>query len=138
MENFKAVLAVIGVAASYLFGGWDKLIIALVVFVALDYLSGIAAAAYQGKLSSQVGLKGIAKKMFIFIVVALGHVVDQTLGNTTTLIRDAVIYFYLANELISILENGGKLNAPIPPIITQAIEVLKGKAGASKVKNDES
>jgi len=130
MENFKAILAVLGIGAAYLFGGWDKLIIALVIFVAADYISGIAAAAYQGKLSSSVGLKGIAKKVFIFIVVALGHVVDQTLGNTNTLIRDAVIYFYLANELLSILENGGKLGAPIPPVITQAIEVLKGKSGS--------
>jgi len=136
MENFKAILAVFGIGAAYLFGGWDKLIIALVIFVAADYISGIAAAAYHGKLSSSVGLKGIAKKVFIFIVVALGHVVDQTLGNTNTLIRDAVIYFYLANELLSILENGGKLGAPIPPVITQAIEVLKGKSGSKGDANE--
>lgn len=132
MENIvKTAAAVIGAAISYLYGGWDALIIALVVFVAADYVTGIAAAAYQGKLSSSVGLRGIAKKVFIFVVVALGHVVDMTLGNTNTLIRDAVIYFYLANELISILENGGKMGAPIPPVITQAIEVLKGKSGGN-------
>lgn len=132
MENIiKSAIAFVGSAATYLYGGWDALIIALVVFVAADYVTGIAAAAYQGKLSSSVGLRGIAKKVFIFVVVALGHVVDVTLGNTHTLIRDAVIYFYLANELISILENGGKMGAPIPPVITQAIEVLKGKSGGN-------
>ncbi|MFD0588838.1 holin family protein [Paenibacillus sp. GCM10027627] len=125
----KSTIAALGAAITFLYGGWDALIIALVAFVAFDYITGIAAAAVQGKLSSGAGLKGIARKMFIFVVVALGHIVDVTLGNENTLIRDAIIYFYLANELLSILENGGKLGAPIPPVIKQAVEVLKGRSG---------
>lgn len=128
--TIKFAVGLLGAAVTYLYGGWDALIIALVIFVAADYVTGVAVAAYKGGLSSSAGLKGIAKKVFIFVVVALAHVVDQTLGNTNTLVRDAVIYFYLANELISILENGGRLGAPIPPVITQAIEVLRNRSGA--------
>lgn len=122
----KGSIAVIGTGLSYAYGGWNALLVALVVFVVIDYLTGIMAAAVHGQLSSKVGLVGIAKKVFIFVIVAIGHIVDGVLGEGS-LIRDAVIFFYLSNELLSILENGGKFGAPIPPIIKQAVEVLRGK-----------
>lgn len=114
---------------SYLFGGWDVLIIALVVIVSADYITGLMAGAVEGKLSSKVGMVGIAKKVFIFIIVSMAHVVDMVLNNGSTLIRDGVIFFYLANELLSILENGGRIGVPIPPVIQRAVEALKGKGG---------
>lgn len=111
---------------SYLFGGWSAVLGVLLFFVILDYLTGIAAGGVTGKLKSKIGLIGIARKVFIFAMVAVGHLVDGILGDGH-IFRDTVAFFYIANELLSITENGGKLGAPIPNVIKQAIEVLKGK-----------
>ncbi|MFJ2045793.1 holin family protein [Paenibacillus taichungensis] len=124
----KWALAVGSWLVSYLFGGWSGMLGVLLVFVILDYLTGIAAAGMTGKLESNVGMFGIARKVFIFAMVSVAHLVDGVLGDGH-LFRDAVAFFYIANELLSIIENGGKLGAPIPPAIRQAIEVLKGKGG---------
>jgi len=128
MENwFKPVVAVSGAVASYLFGGWSSLLSILLTFVVLDYLSGIAAAAKEGKLRSDIGLWGIARKVAIFAVVAVAHLVDSTLGDAH-LFRDAAVFFYLANELLSITENLGRVGAPIPPTVQRAVEILRGKS----------
>ncbi|WP_338542833.1 phage holin family protein [Paenibacillus tundrae] len=113
---------------SYLFGGWSGVLGVLLVFVMLDYITGIAAAAHTGQLKSKIGLIGIARKVFVFAMVAVGHLVDGILGDGH-LFRDTVAFFYIANELLSITENGGRLGAPVPAVIKQAIEVLKGKGG---------
>ncbi len=127
MENlYKSLIAVGGAAASYLFGGWSALLSILLTFVVLDYITGFLAAAREGKLNSETGLWGIAKKVAIFFVVAVAHLVDTTLGDAH-FFRDAAIFFYLANELLSIVENIGRLGVPIPTAIQQAVEVLKGK-----------
>ncbi|MDR6723983.1 toxin secretion/phage lysis holin [Paenibacillus amylolyticus] len=130
MENFsKWAIALGGSGLTYFFGGWSGVLGVLLVFVALDYMTGFAAAAMTGTLKSNTGLFGIARKVFIFAMVSVAHLVDGVLGDGH-LFRDAVAFFYIANELLSIIENGGKLGAPIPPAIRQAIEVLKGKGGA--------
>ena len=127
MENlYKSIIAVGGAAASYFFGGWSALLSVLLTFVVLDYVTGFLAAAKEGKLNSEVGLWGIAKKVAIFFVVAVAHLVDTTLGDAH-LFRDAAIFFYLANELLSITENTGRLGVPIPTAIQRAVEVLRGK-----------
>ena len=127
MENlYKSIVAIGGAAASYLFGGWSALLSILLTFVALDYVTGFLAAAKEGKLNSEVGLWGIAKKVAIFFVVAVAHLVDTALGDAH-LFRDAAIFFYLANELLSITENTGRLGVPIPTAIQRAVEVLRGK-----------
>lgn len=129
MENVgRWVLAVASGAASYLFGGWSGVLGVLLVFVIFDYLTGVAAGWMSGELKSKIGLIGIARKVFIFAMVAVGHLVDGILGDGH-LFRDTVAFFYIANELLSITENGGKMGAPIPAVIKQAIEVLKGKGG---------
>ena len=128
---FKTVVALGGGAASYLFGGWSSLLGILVAFVVIDYISGFVAAGIEGKLASSVGLRGIAKKVFIFVIVAVAHLADQAAG--TSIIRDAAIFFYLANELLSIVENSGRIGLPIPPVIAQAVEILQGK---SEVKEE--
>ncbi|MBO8164710.1 MAG: holin family protein [Brevibacillus sp.] len=127
MENFfKTLVAVGGAAASYLFGGWSSLLGVLLTFVVIDYVSGVIAAGVGGKLSSRVGLLGIAKKVFIFAMVAIAHLVDTALGDQHVL-RDATIFFYLANELLSIIENAGRVGLPVPAPIQRAVEVLKGR-----------
>ncbi|MBU5353615.1 phage holin family protein [Paenibacillus barcinonensis] len=128
---WKWGIALVSSSASYFFGGWSGVLGVLLVFVILDYLTGIAAAGMTGKLESNVGMFGIARKVFIFAMVSVAHLVDGVLGDGH-LFRDAVAFFYIANELLSIIENGGKLGAPIPPAIRQAIEVLKGKGGAGE------
>ncbi|MDQ0269007.1 phage holin family protein [Cytobacillus purgationiresistens] len=128
MESvLKFTIACGGTAASYLFGGGTTLLQILLVFVILDYATGIIAGAYGSGLSSKVGFKGIAKKVMIFALVAVAHLIDTVLGDNH-LIRDAVIFFYLANEVISIIENAGKIGLPVPSVITRAVEVLKSKS----------
>jgi len=128
VENWvKPVVAVSGAAASYLFGGWSSLLSILLTFVVLDYVTGFAAAAKEGRLNSEVGLWGIARKVAIFAVVAVAHLVDSALGDAH-LFRDAAVFFYLANELLSITENLGRVGAPIPPAVQRAVEILRGKS----------
>ena len=124
----KTGIAVAGSIASYLFGGWSSLLSILLTFVVIDYITGVSAAAKEGKLNSEVGAWGIVKKVSIFAIVAIAHLIDRALGDSH-LFRDAAIFFYLANELISVLENIGRLGAPIPPGLKQAIEILRGKSG---------
>lgn len=129
----KALMPFFSLAASFLFGGWSALLNILLVFVILDYVTGIAAAAKEGKLRSNIGLWGIARKILIFSIVAVAHLVDQMLGGNH-LFRDAAIFFYLANELLSLIENAGRLDAPIPPSLRQAVEVLRGKSGDKELR----
>jgi len=122
----KYVAAIGGSLVTYLFGGWPALIQILVAFVAIDYITGVLAAAYHGKLDSNIGLKGIAKKVFIFVIVACGHLVDGAMG-TNNIVRDAAIYFYIANELVSILENAGAIGLPVPDVLKNSIDRLKSE-----------
>ncbi|WP_019123331.1 phage holin family protein [Brevibacillus massiliensis] len=124
--TFKSIVAFGGAAASFLFGGWSMLLNILVAFVAIDYVTGILAAGAEGRLNSKVGRLGIARKVFTFLMVAIAHLVDTALGEQHIL-RDAAIFFYLANELLSILENAGRVGLPVPELVKRAVEVLKGK-----------
>ena len=127
MENiFKTVIAVGGSIISFLFGGWSSLLTILLAFVVLDYVTGVLAAAKEGKLNSEVGLWGIARKVAIFAVIAVAHLVDSALGDAH-LFRDAAIFFYLANELLSIIENTRRTCVPIPEKLKGAVEVLRGR-----------
>jgi len=128
MDNlFKTAVAAGGAIASYLFGGWSYLLSVLLTFVIIDYITGVTAAFKEKKLNSEVGLWGIPKKIAIFAVVAVAHLVDSALGDAH-LFRDAAIFFYLANELLSITENLGRIGVPIPGAIQRAVEVLRGKS----------
>lgn len=116
---------------TYLYGGWSGVLSALLVFVIVDFATGMVAAGATGSLRSKTCYIGIARKVFIFAMVAVAHLVDGILGDAH-MFRDAAAYFYIANEVLSIIENGGKLGAPIPPAIIQMVEVLKGKGGQEK------
>ncbi|WP_052452955.1 phage holin family protein [Paenibacillus polymyxa] len=140
-EVFKFSTASGSSAVTYFYGGWSGVLGVLLALVIIDYVTGLFAAGAEGKkgtgpgLKSKIGLIGIARKVFIFAMVAVSHLIDGVLGDSH-LFRDAVVYFYMANELLSILENGGRLGAPIPPVIRQAVEVLKSKGGKEGEKED--
>ena len=128
MENvYKLSMTALGGIIGYLWGGWNALLGILLAFVIIDYITGFIAAGAEGKLSSEVGFKGIAKKILIFVLVAVGHLLDKALGGQNDMFRDATIFFFLANELLSIIENSGRAGVPIPQILQNAVEILKGK-----------
>ncbi|SDY69731.1 holin family protein [Thermoactinomyces sp. DSM 45892] len=132
---FKFAVAIGGGVASYLWGGWSAILQTLVIFVALDYVTGVIAAGKHGKLSSEVGFWGILTKIAIFAVIAVAHLVDNTLGNGHAF-RDATITFFLCNEALSILENSIKLNVPVPEFLKKAVESLKEDAKKDVKKNE--
>lgn len=131
---YKLFAATLGACVGYLFGGWSELLGILLAFVVMDYVTGVLAASKEGTLRSAVGFKRIPKKIMIFVLVAVGHLIDRAVG-TNGLFRDATIFFYLANELLSIVENAGRMGLPVPEQIQQAVEVLKGKSERG-VNND--
>ncbi|HBZ09103.1 MAG TPA: holin [Bacillus bacterium] len=126
---FKSVVAVIGAIITFLLGGWSPLLQVLVIFIVMDYVLGFLVAATHGELSSSIGFKGIAKKVIILSLVAVAYAIDTIMGDGT-FIRDAVIFFYLANELLSILETVGKTNLPVPDVLKKAVEKLSDKSDA--------
>ncbi|WP_025717372.1 phage holin family protein [Paenibacillus sp. 1-18] len=142
-EVFKFSTALGSSAVTYFYGGWSGVLEVLLALVIFDYVTGLFAAGAEGKkgtgpgLKSKIGLIGIARKVFIFAMVAVSHLIDGVLGDSH-LFRDAVAYFYMANELLSILENGGRLGAPIPPVIRQAVEVLKSKSGSQEGDKEDA
>ncbi|MCM3292419.1 holin family protein [Paenibacillus sp. MER 180] len=125
---FASSIAASGGVAAFLFGGWPLLLQVLLIMTVADFITGIIAGGVEGKLKSKVGLVGIARKVFIFVIVSLAHQADTVLGDQHML-RDATVFFYMANEMLSIVENGGRIGVPIPKVIRQTIEVLKGKGG---------
>lgn len=128
MDNvFKVIVGIGGAAISFLFGGWSVLLQVLVVFIAVDYVLGVLVAGMHGQLNSKIGFKGIAKKVIILVLVAVAHSLDGLLGDGS-FIRDAVIFFYLANELLSILETVGKTDLPVPAVLKKAVETLNKKS----------
>ena len=102
------------------------MITALLMLIVIDYITGVLAAGIQGKLSSSTGLKGIAKKVFIMMIVALAVQIDNVYPTNGT-VRDLVIYFFLANEGLSVLENAGRAGLPIPDKLTKTLEAFGDK-----------
>jgi toxin secretion/phage lysis holin len=123
---FKTGAAILGGIAGLIFGESSGLISFLFWSSIIDYISGVFAGLIERKLSSKIGFKGIAKKVMIFVMVALAHQVDSALG-TKNMFRDATIVFYIANEMISIFENAKRMGVDVPERLLQAVEVLKGK-----------
>ena len=131
---FRVAVTAVGAGLGYFFGGCDGFLYALIAFVAIDYVTGVMCAIVDKKLSSEVGAKGIFKKVLIFVLVGLGHIIDsQVLGNGGA-IRTAVIFFYLSNEGISILENAAHIGLPIPEKLKNALEQLHGRSNEEDEK----
>ena len=112
----------------YVMGGCDGLIVALVLFVVVDYATGVMCAVSDKKLSSEVGFKGICRKVMIFTLVGIANVLDTEVLRTGSVFRTAVIFFYLSNEGISLLENAGHLGLPIPEKMMTVLEQLHSRA----------
>ena len=114
IDKIELAFAAFGGFLGWFWGGFDGFLYALIVFVVLDYFTGLLAAGVRRELSSEIGFKGIAKKACIFILVGLANIVDtQVIGNGSA-IRTAVIFFYLSNEGLSILENSAIIGLPVP------------------------
>lgn len=121
------VFAGIGGFMGYFLGGFDGFIYALVVFVVVDYLTGVMAAVIKKEVSSEVGFKGICKKVAIFCLVGIGHILDTQIIQAGSVLRTAVIFFYLSNEGISIIENIAIIGLPVPQKLKDVLEQLKSK-----------
>lgn len=126
-ERFNLVIAGLGTFLTWLFGAWDIALMVLVCFMVLDYLTGLIKAYLTKKLSSNVGLHGIARKSVILIVLIMSVMLDRILNSGTWVFRTLVCYFYIANEGLSILENCSVIGLPIPNKIQEALEQLKNK-----------
>jgi toxin secretion/phage lysis holin len=124
--KLKVFFSIIGSIIGFLFGEIDALIYTLIAFVTIDYMTGVLVAISEKKLSSKVGFSGIAKKIVLFALVAIANLIDCNLTNTSVL-RTATIFFYLSNELISIIENADKLHIPVPDRLKDVLEQLKRK-----------
>lgn len=124
MDNFKTFCAFLGAVLGYVFGDWDGFILALIVFIVIDYITGVICAVCSKKLSSEIGFRGILKKIFILLMVGVANILDGVTG-LGGVIRSAVIFFYLANEGISILENAANIGLPVPDKIKNILEQLK-------------
>ncbi|MDE5576184.1 MAG: phage holin family protein [Oscillospiraceae bacterium] len=123
----KSFLAAICALLGFLFGDRDGLMIALIGLIALDYISGVIAAVVEKKLSSEVGAKGIAKKIFMLLIVAVANIVDINVIGEGHVLKSVTVIFYLANECISLIENAGRLGVPVPKKLIDVLEQLKNK-----------
>ena len=124
-------IGIVGSLVASLFGGWTASLTTLIIFMMIDYASGLIVAGVfhkspkteTGALESRAGFKGLIRKFMILLFVLIGHRLDVAVG--TTYIRDAVCIAFIANELLSIVENAGLMGIPIPSVITNAIDILK-------------
>ena len=136
MKEFWSVIqlifAAVGGWLGWFLGGCDGLIIALVVFVVLDYITGLMCAVVDKKLSSEVGFKGIFKKIMIFALVGVGHMLDSAVIGTGSVLRTAMIFFYLSNEGVSLVENAAHLGLPVPEKLKAVLEQLHDRAEKSE------
>lgn len=126
-QLFKMFLAATGAVTGYFWGGWSLLLHLLLWFVIIDWLTGWAAAWMNGELKSRIGYIGIARKMTIFLIIAITHLVDRVLGEMNYF-QNTVIFFYLANELLSIIENVGRMGVPIPQSLRNVVRVFQSKS----------
>jgi len=120
----QMVFAAIGGWLGYFLGGCDGLLYALVAFVVLDYITGVMCAIADKKLSSSVGWRGLMRKCLIFIMVGIGHILDVQIFGESGVLRTAIIFFYLSNEGLSLVENAGHLGLPIPKKLHDVLEQL--------------
>lgn len=118
------VISILATYFIYLVGGIDVAFISLVVIMTLDYITGVLSAIYNKKLNSKIGYKGILKKASYLLVIGLGVILDKLLGQTGS-VRTLIIYFFVANDGISILENVGEMNIPLPKKLKELLDQLK-------------
>lgn len=136
-NTIQLVFTAVGGWLGYFLGGCDGLLITLVVFAVVDYITGVMCAVADKKLSSEVGFKGICRKVLIFILVGIANILDVQVIGTGSILRMAVIFFYLSNEGVSLLENAGHLGLPIPEKLKLVLEQLHDRAEAENNNKED-
>ena len=125
--GIQIAFSAIGGFIGWLLGGFDGFLYALIAFAVIDYITGVMCAISDKKLSSEVGFKGICRKVLIFVLVGIGNLVDVYVLGEAGVLRTAVIFFYLSNEGVSLLENSAHLGLPIPQKLKSVLEQLHNR-----------
>ena len=127
-NTIQLIFAAVGGWLGYFLGGCDGLLYALIAFVAIDYITGVMCAISDKTLSSEVGFKGICRKVLIFLLVGIGNIIDVQVIGSGSVMRTAVIFFYLSNEGVSLIENAAHLGLPVPDKLKAVLEQLHDRA----------
>ena len=127
-NTIQIIFAAIGGWLGWFLGGFDGLLYALLAFVVLDYITGVMCAVADKKLSSAVGFKGICRKVLIFALVGIGHLLDTHIFGEAGVLRTAIIFFYISNEGLSLVENAAYLGLPIPSKLHKVLEQLHDRS----------
>ena len=135
-NTIQLIFTAVGGWLGYFLGGCDGLLYALIAFAVIDYITGVMCAIIDRKLSSAVGFKGIFRKVLIFLLVGIANIIDVQVIGTGAVLRTAVIFFYISNEGVSLLENAGHLGLPIPEKIKTVLEQLHDRAENGKEGNE--
>ena len=125
--GIQIAISAIGGFIGWLLGGFDGFLYALIAFAVIDYITGVMCAISDKRLSSEVGFKGICRKVLIFVLVGIGNLVDMYVLGEAGVLRTAVIFFYLSNEGVSLLENSAHLGLPIPQKLKSVLEQLHNR-----------
>ena len=131
----QTVITAIGAFVGWFLGGMDGFLYTLIIMVTMDYLSGLTVAIVQRRLSSEIGARGIFKKVLIFAFVAMGHIIDTHIFHSGSAIRTAVIFYYISNEGISVLENATLLGMKVPKKLREVLAQINSEKESEKDKN---
>jgi len=131
-SHAQLAFTVVGGWLGYFLGGCDGMLYALIAFVAADYVTGVMCAIADRKLSSEVGFKGICRKVLVFLLVGIANVLDAQIIGTGSVLRTAIVFFYISNEGVSLLENAAHLGLPIPQKMKDILEQLHDRAEDTK------
>lgn len=135
-NGIQLVFAVIGGWLGWFLGECDGLMYALIAFVIADYVTGVMCAVSDKRLSSEVGFKGICRKVLIFVLVGMANILDMHVIGTGCVLRTAVLFFYISNEGVSVLENAGHLGLPVPARMLNVLEQLHEDAEQEDIDNE--
>lgn len=135
-NTIQVIFTAIGGWLGYFMGGCDGLLYALLAFVVMDYITGVMCAVTDHRLSSAVGFKGICRKVLIFALVGIGHILDTQVVGDGNVIRTAVIFFYVSNEGVSLLENASHLGLPIPEKMKDILAQLHNRSNDTESEGE--
>ena len=135
-NGIQLIFAIIGGWLGWFLGECDGLMYALIAFVITDYVTGVMCAVSDKRLSSEVGFKGICRKVLIFVLVGMANILDMHVIGTGCVLRTAVLFFYISNEGVSVLENAGHLGLPVPARLLNVLEQLHEDAEQEDIDNE--